>query len=191
MSAETFQTISENHKACKNFDSRLKGMSRIWPLTFLEDRIDRIFSDLKKLNNNKNFIIELFGGYSLDSFDKVIRKEDNLLFQQERRDELTEILIKPQKMLVHINEDMKKDYIMIIAKEGKRCNAGIENDGFEDIGTEVFYKGKGFVHNHFNIYEENFPLMIHARGSFYSKYAGEKDNIFKCHYFNLGFLHKT
>jgi hypothetical protein len=181
----------ENNITCKLFSEKLKMMCKLSAITYFEEDFEIIKKSMMGLlvHAKKGYIgIDMPSLYRIDSFNKIGEIDDKLVIRDENDDTITDILIKPKKMIVHIDEDIRKNYIMLMSNNGIKYNKGRDTIFFEhisdleellDINENAAENSK--KHDTVNIYRDNYPILVHPLNSAYEKDDEKKEMLFLAH----------
>ena len=168
-------------------DRDLSFINFIENFTYFESDLEKIASDLTKISSiaSKGYAhIDFMGGVGFDSFYKSEILNKMLLIHQKDDDGIADIIMSPKRMIVHIDNDIMKSYIMLTSKQLAKTGEGIDEGGFEHIGKIIPSENEKNpdIYDVFYIYAENFPILIHPKGSVYSLDNQAKERLF------LGYL---
>lgn len=178
---------TESEITCRLFDQKLKMMCKFYPITYFEDDFEKIKMSMIGLcvHASKGYIgIDMPSLYSMGSFNKIGILDDKLVIRDENKYKISHILIVPKRMIVHINDDMRKSYIILMSDKGKKYNKGMDSVFFEHITDleELLDKGENAkIHDAINVYRENYPLLVHPLKSLYNADDNKKEMLFLAH----------
>jgi hypothetical protein len=174
----------ENKITCMLFDQKLKKMCKFYPITYFEDDFEKIRRSMLGLciHASKGYIgVDMPSLYSMSSFSKIGKIENKLVIRDENEREITDILVVPKRMIVHIDDDIRKNYIMLMSNKGERYNKGIDSAFFEhitDLEGLLDKEESAKRHDALNVYEENYPILVHPLESAYNIDNYKKDLLF-------------